>query len=67
MQGLLPGWPGADIYPPQPMIDQTRAVLEKYMAAGSSYSEVVLENTGHIPFIERPGEFNGYFHQHLRQ
>ena len=67
MQGLLPGWPGAEIYPLQPMIDQTRAVLEKYAAAGGSYSEVVLADVGHVPFIEKPDEFNEHFHQHLRQ
>ena len=67
MQDLLPGWPGLDIYPPQPMIDQTRAVLEQYVATGGSFSEVVLEDTGHIPFIEKPNEFNYYFHLHLQQ
>jgi len=67
MQGLLPGWPGAEIYPPQPMIDQTRAVLDRYAVAGGSYNEVVLEDTGHIPFIEKPDEFNHPFHQHLQR
>jgi hypothetical protein len=35
--GLLPGWPGEEAYPPQPMVAQTRAVLETYAAAGGSY------------------------------
>jgi hypothetical protein len=42
--GLLPGWPGEEEYPPQPMIGQTRAVLEKYAAAGGSYREVVIQD-----------------------
>ncbi|NJL56042.1 hypothetical protein HC928_13305 [bacterium] len=34
--GLIPGWPGAEIYPPQPMIAQTRSVLEAYAANGGT-------------------------------
>ncbi|RPI82514.1 MAG: alpha/beta hydrolase, partial [Chloroflexi bacterium] len=30
--GYVPGWPGDDVFPPQPMVSQTRAVLEKYKA-----------------------------------
>jgi pimeloyl-ACP methyl ester carboxylesterase len=63
--GLIPNWPGAEIYPPQPMLGQIRAVLEKYAAAGGSYQEVVIADTGHTPFIERPEEFNRAFHAHI--
>ena len=54
--GVVPGWPGADACPPQPMVSQTRAVLERYAAAGGSYREVVYEGCGHSPHIERPAE-----------
>ncbi|MGD8750312.1 MAG: alpha/beta hydrolase [Anaerolineales bacterium] len=64
--GLLPGWPGEQEYPPQPMIGQTRAVLEKYASAGGSYREVVIQDTGHVPFIEKPEEFNRVFHDHIK-
>ena len=63
--GLVPGWPGAEIYPPQPMLKQTRAVLERYAAAGGSFREVVIDQAGHVPFIEKPDEFNVLFHAHL--
>lgn len=63
--GLLPGWPGEEAYPPQPMIGQTRAILERYAAAGGSYQEVIIQDAGHIPFIEKPEEFNRAFHAHL--
>ena len=56
--GLLPGWPGEKAYPPQPMVGQTRAVLEKYAAAGGSFQEIVIEDSGHVPFLEKPEEFN---------
>ncbi|MEO3923728.1 alpha/beta fold hydrolase [Micromonosporaceae bacterium B7E4] len=55
--GVLPGWPGAQACPPQPMIGQTRAVLDRYAAAGGSYREIVFANCGHSPNIERPVEF----------
>ena len=55
--GAVPGWPGDAICPPQPMVAQTRAVLERYTAAGGSYREVVLPGVGHSPHVERPQEF----------
>ena len=64
--GAIPGWPGADVFPPQPMVGQTRAVLDKYQAAGGLYEEVVIEDTGHTPYIEKPDEFNRVFHAHIR-
>ncbi|MFF5294059.1 alpha/beta fold hydrolase [Paractinoplanes globisporus] len=54
--GAVPGWPGADACPPQPMVSQTRAVLDRYAAAGGAYTEVVYENCGHSPHVERPTE-----------
>jgi pimeloyl-ACP methyl ester carboxylesterase len=64
--GVIPGWPGAEVYPPQPMVGQTRAVLEAYQANGGVYQEVVFADTGHSPFIEKPAEFNAAFHAHLK-
>lgn len=55
--GAVPGWPGDDECPPQPMVAQTRAVLDRYAAAGGSYTEVVYGGCGHSPHIERPAEF----------
>lgn len=65
--GAVPGWPGADVFPPQPMIGQTRAVLERYAAAGGAFTEVVIANAGHTPYLEKPEEFNTVFHKHLQQ
>lgn len=64
-KGLIPNWPGPEVFPPQPMIGQTRAVLERYAASGGSFQEVVIEDTGHVPFIEKPGAFDRVFHEHL--
>jgi pimeloyl-ACP methyl ester carboxylesterase len=55
--GAVPGWPGPDACPPQPMVGQTRAVLRRYAAAGGRQREVVLAGCGHSPHVERPAEF----------
>lgn len=59
--GAVPGWPGQDACPPQPMIRQLRAVLDAYAARGGRYQEVVLRNCGHTPHIEQPEEFSRAF------
>ncbi len=56
--GIIPGWPGEDVAPPQPMVTQTRTVFEAYRAAGGEYTEVALENCGHSPQLEHPEEFD---------
>lgn len=65
--GYVPGWPGMDIYPPQPMLAQTRAVLDAYAQAGGTYSEHVIADAAHGVFIEKPDEFNSLFHAFLSQ
>jgi len=64
--GLIPGWPGADVYPPQPMIDQIRTVLCRYAEAGGTYQEAVLPGSGHVPFVDAPERFDAVFHAHLK-
>ncbi len=51
--GALPGWPGEDVYPPQPMVSQVRGVLDRY----GEYREVVYEECGHSPHLEHPQRF----------
>ncbi len=50
--GAVPGYPGADVAPPQPMVSQTRSVLDGYTSAGGRYREVVIPGVGHSPHIE---------------
>jgi len=63
--GFVPGWPGVEDCPPQPMVDQLRAVLEQYKANGGSYREEVIAGAGHSPFLEKPPEFNALLHAFL--
>lgn len=55
--GYVEGWPGQEVYPPQPMVSQMRAVLDGYAARGGGYREEVLQDCGHTPHVEKPGEF----------
>ncbi|MGY1686942.1 alpha/beta fold hydrolase [Geodermatophilus sp. SYSU D00867] len=63
--GAVPGWPGAEVCPPQPTVTQTRAVLDRYAASGGAYREVVLPGVGHSPHVERPQEFVVALLEHL--
>ncbi len=36
--GVIPGYPGPEVYPSQPMVSQTRAVLEQYAAHGGTFT-----------------------------
>jgi pimeloyl-ACP methyl ester carboxylesterase len=64
---LVPGWPGEDVYPPQPMVGQTRAVLDRYAAGGGRYWEKVMADTAHTPYVEKPDEFTELLLTHLRE
>ena len=55
--GMVPHWPGEEVYPPQPMVSQIRAVLEEYSAGGGNYREEVIADCGHTPHIERADAF----------
>ena len=55
--GRVPDWPGEEVYPPQPMVSQIRAVFEKYAAEGGSYREEIFADCGHSPHLEKPDAF----------
>ncbi|MEO3872569.1 alpha/beta hydrolase [Nonomuraea sp. B12E4] len=56
--GVVPGSPGT---PAQPMVTQTRAVLERY----GRYREAVLDDCGHSPHLEHPAEFRRLLTDHF--
>lgn len=63
--GVIPGWPGDEVAPAQPMVSQTRAVLETYAANGGRYREVVFEGAGHSPHLEDPARFTAELLGHV--
>lgn len=68
--GAVPGWPGEEKYPPQPMVSQMRRLLERYAANGGRFQEVVFTETGHSPHVEQPQQFEGllipFLQEHAR-
>jgi pimeloyl-ACP methyl ester carboxylesterase len=54
--GVVPGWPGAEVIPPQPMVRQTRAVLGRYAARGGRVQETAYPG-GHGCHLENPERF----------
>jgi pimeloyl-ACP methyl ester carboxylesterase len=65
--GAVPGWPGPDTWPPQPMLAQTRAVLDGYAAVGGRYREAVIDDSGHGPHLDQPEQFRAALRAHLAQ
>lgn len=57
--GAVPGWPGAGVYPPQPMKSQVRHVLRNYQANGGTFQEVMIPDCGHSPHVEKQAEVLG--------
>ncbi len=54
--GAVPDWPGAE-FPPQPMVSQLRAVLDRARADGGRVTEHVFTGCGHSPHLEQPDRF----------
>ncbi|HEY6493998.1 MAG TPA: alpha/beta hydrolase [Trebonia sp.] len=65
--GAIPGWPGQDAWPSQPMVAQTRALLDGYAAAGGRYREAVIEDSGHGPHLDQAATFMATLTEHLAQ
>ena len=63
--GAVPGWPGEQAWPPQPMVAQTRAGLDGYAVAAGRYREVVIEGSGHGPHLDQPEKFIAELTSHL--
>jgi pimeloyl-ACP methyl ester carboxylesterase len=65
--GYVPGWPGDDVFPSQPMISQLRYVLDRYQAEGGAYTEAVSEDCGHSPHIEQPEAYLQHVNEFLQK
>ncbi|MEJ1155717.1 alpha/beta hydrolase [Microbacterium marmarense] len=63
--GIIPGWPGDAVAPPQQMKTQTRNVLDVYRQNGGEVTELALENCGHSPHLEHADEVRRALTEHI--
>lgn len=60
--GYVPGWPGADVYPPQPQVTQIRDVLTEYERRGGRVQIEMIEGSGHGPVLDASEQWNALFY-----
>jgi len=63
--GAVPGYPGEDKMPPQPMVSQTRYVFDKYKQNGGEYHEFIINDAGHSCHLEQEDEFVKIIREHV--
>jgi pimeloyl-ACP methyl ester carboxylesterase len=63
--GHVPGWPGAEAFPPQAMVTQIRTVLERYRDAGGEVRMEWFEESGHFPVVDSAERFAAAFWEHV--
>jgi pimeloyl-ACP methyl ester carboxylesterase len=63
--GVVPGWPGDGVFPAQPMVWESRNVLERYHAAGGRVQMEIFEGSGHAPLFEASERWNTRFLEFL--
>jgi pimeloyl-ACP methyl ester carboxylesterase len=64
--GLRPDWPGAEIFPPQPLLQQVAFAIDRYEEAGGSVQRLLLPSVGHTPYLEQPVQFQATLVAHLK-
>jgi pimeloyl-ACP methyl ester carboxylesterase len=59
--GAVPGWPGMEVFPPQPMVSQIRTVLERYRERGGHVEMEMFHGSGHCPAIDAAERWSELF------
>jgi len=59
--GLIPGWPGEEAFPPQPMVTQIRNVLERYRELGGRVEMEMFQGSGHGPIFDAAQRWSKLF------
>jgi pimeloyl-ACP methyl ester carboxylesterase len=63
--GVVPGWPGEEVFPPQLMVTQIRTVLERYREAGGHVQMEKFEGSGHGPLFDAAERWSKLFFEFL--
>jgi pimeloyl-ACP methyl ester carboxylesterase len=59
--GVVPGWPGEDVFPPQLMVTQIRNVLGRYRDSGGHVQIEMFEGSGHGPLFDAAKRWSEIF------
>ena len=65
--GVVPDWPGEEVFPPQQMVSQIRAILAQYQAAGGKVTMEMFEGSGHGPHIDAAERWGTMFFSFLQE
>lgn len=63
--GYVPGWPGMEVYPPQPMVSQIRDVLTAYADGGGKVRMEMFDGSGHSPNLDAAERWTALFWEHI--
>src|SRR5438045_1301985 len=63
--GYVTGWPGEEIFPPQPMVTQIRNVLEEHRRRGGRVEMELVEGPGHGPLFDAADRWSDGFFKFL--
>lgn len=63
--GYVPGWPGEEVFPPQPMVTQIRNVLDEYEKRGGRVQVEMFEGSGHGPIFDQAERWRKLFFEFL--
>ena len=58
---VVPGWPGEEAFPPQPMVTQIRTVLERYQERGGRLEMHMMPGSGHGPIFDAAERWGSLF------
>ncbi len=64
--GFRDGWPGDDVFPPQPLRSQVAYACDQYTRTGGSTKQLCLPDVGHTPYLEQPARFGQALFNHLK-
>ena len=63
--GIVPGWPGDEVFPPQMMVTQIRNVLQRYAERGGKLQMEMFEGAGHGPMFDSAQRFGDTFFKYI--
>ena len=65
--GLIPGWPGEEVFPPQQMVSQIRDVLTAYGENGGEVTMEMFEGSGHGPLFDAADRWAELFYGFIQE